>query len=108
MPTREAALELFGFGAWVTVSNLVGSIMVYIDRFVIGAQVSIAAVAFYTAPYEVLTRLGVIPAALSGALYPALAAASPAQARLLHRKASLTLLATAVPLARSSEERTAE
>jgi O-antigen/teichoic acid export membrane protein len=99
MPTREAALELFGFGAWVTVSNLVGSIMVYIDRFVIGAQVSIAAVAFYTAPYEVLTRLGVIPAALSGALYPVLAATSPAQARLLHRKAVLMLLVTAVPLA---------
>src|ERR1051325_3038822 len=58
MPTREAALELFGFGAWVTVSNLVGSIMVYVDRFIIGAQVSIAAVAYYTAPYEVLTRLG--------------------------------------------------
>ena len=99
MPTREAALELFGFGAWVTVSNLVGSIMVYVDRFIIGAQVSIAAVAYYTAPYEVLTRLGVIPAALAGALYPALAAASPAQARLLHRKAVLTLLVTAVPLA---------
>jgi len=99
MPTREAALELFGFGAWVTVSNLVGSIMVYVDRFVIGAQVSIAAVAYYTAPYEVLTRLWVIPAALAGALYPALAAASPAEARLLHRKAVLVLLVTAVPLA---------
>jgi len=99
MPTREAALELFGFGAWVTVSNLVGSVMVYIDRFVIGAQVSIAAVGYYTAPYEVLTRLWVIPAALAGALYPALAAASPAQARVLHRKAVLMLLVTAVPLA---------
>jgi O-antigen/teichoic acid export membrane protein len=99
MPTREAALELFGFGAWVSVSNIVGSIMVYVDRFVIGAQVSLAAVAYYTAPYEVLTRLGVIPAALAGALYPALAAASPTQARLLHRRAVLTLLVTAVPLA---------
>jgi O-antigen/teichoic acid export membrane protein len=73
--------------------------MVYIDRFVIGAQVSIAAVAYYSAPYEVLTRLWVIPAALAGALYPTLAAASPAQARALHRKAVWMLFVTAVPLA---------
>ena len=99
MPTRGAAQELLGFGAWVTVSNLVGSVMVYIDRFVIGAQISMAAVAYYTAPYEVLTRFWVLPAALGGALFPALAGASPAQARLLHRKAVMMMLFTAVPLA---------
>lgn len=99
MPTRAAAEEVLGFGAWVTVSNIVGSVMVYIDRFVIGAQVSMAAVAYYTAPYEVLTRLWVLPAALSGALFPALAGASPAEARALHRRAVMAMLLTAVPLA---------
>lgn len=99
MPTRAAAGEVLGYGAWVTTSNIAGSLMVYVDRFVIGAQLSMSAVAYYTAPYEVLTRLWVLPAALTGALFPALAAAGPGQVRSLYRKGILTLLGTAVPLA---------
>jgi O-antigen/teichoic acid export membrane protein len=99
LPTGTGAREVLGFGVWVTVSNIAGSIMVYIDRFVIGAQISMAAVAYYTAPYEVLTRLWVLPGALTGALFPALAAATPAEARALNRKGVLVVLLTAVPLA---------
>ncbi|MFY9314147.1 MAG: flippase [Burkholderiales bacterium] len=99
MPTRAAADEVLGYGAWVTTSNIAGSLMVYVDRFVIGAQISMAAVAYYTAPYEVLTRLWVLPAALAGALFPAFAAAGPGELRSLYRKGILSLLGTAVPLA---------
>lgn len=99
LASRDAAREVLGYGAWVTVSNVAGSVMVYIDRFVIGAQISMSAVAYYTAPYEVLTRLWVLPASLTGAMFPALAAASPAEARMLHRKGVLAVLASAVPLA---------
>ena len=98
-PTRGDAAEVLGYGAWVTVSNVAGSVMVYIDRFIIGAQLSMAAVAYYTAPYEVLTRLWVLPAALTGAMFPALAAATPEEMRALHRKGVVAVLATAVPLA---------
>jgi O-antigen/teichoic acid export membrane protein len=70
-----------------------------VDRFVIGSQLSMAAVAYYTAPYEVLTRLWVLPAALTSALFPALAVAGPAQLRRLYRKGVVALLASAVPLA---------
>ena len=98
-PTRAAASEMLGYGVWVTVSNIVGSLMIYIGRFVIGALISMAAVAYYTAPYEVITRLWILPAALTGALFPALAVAGPGQVRSLYRKGILMLLGTAVPLA---------
>lgn len=99
-PLRTAALrEVVGFGAWVTLSNVIGPLMVYADRFVIGALISVAAVAYYAAPYEVLTRLWVLPAALTAALFPAMAGSSAEQARVLRRKAVLWMLATAVPLA---------
>jgi O-antigen/teichoic acid export membrane protein len=48
--------------------------MVYFDRFIIAATISTEAVAYYTTPYEVVTKLLVFPAALSGVLFPAFAA----------------------------------
>jgi O-antigen/teichoic acid export membrane protein len=50
--------------------------MVYLDRFVIGALVSLSAVAFYTTPFEVVTKLWIVPIALVTTLFPAFAAAS--------------------------------
>ncbi len=66
--------ELVGFGRWVAVSSVVGPLMVYADRFMIGAMVSVAAVAYYATPYEVVTKLWLIPAALTAVLFPAFAA----------------------------------
>lgn len=65
---------LIRFGGWVTVSNVIGPIMVYFDRFVIGAVLSVAAVAYYTTPYEVVAKLGVLPDAVVGVLFPVFAA----------------------------------
>jgi O-antigen/teichoic acid export membrane protein len=62
---------LFRFGSWMTVTNIVGPLMVYLDRFLIGALVSMSAVAYYTTPYEMITKIGIIPAALVGVLFPA-------------------------------------
>jgi O-antigen/teichoic acid export membrane protein len=62
---------LFRFGSWMTVTNIVGPLMVYLDRFLIGALLSMSAVAYYTTPYEVITKIGILPAALVGVLFPA-------------------------------------
>lgn len=65
---------LFRFGGWLTITNIVGPLMVYMDRFLIGAVLSVVAVAYYTAPYEVVTKLLLIPSAITGVLFPAFAA----------------------------------
>jgi len=72
---RAMVRPLISFGGWMTVSNIVGPLMVYADRFLIGAVVSMTAVAYYVTPYEVVTRLWIIPGALMGVLFPAFAAA---------------------------------
>lgn len=64
-------LHLFSFGKWVTISSVVGPILVYLDRFLISSLISMAALAYYTAPYEAVTRLLVIPASLVMSLFPA-------------------------------------
>lgn len=66
--------RLFGFGVWMTVTNVIGPLMVYLDRFVIGAVISMTAVAYYATPYEMVTRLLIIPSAMLGVLFPAFAA----------------------------------
>jgi len=72
---RAMVRPLINFGGWMTVTNIVGPLMVYMDRFLIGAVVSMAAVAYYATPYEVVTKLWIIPGALMGVLFPAFAAA---------------------------------
>lgn len=64
---------LLRFGGWITVSNLISPLMTYVDRLVIGALLPVAAVAYYVTPYEIVTKLWVIPGAVAGAVFPALA-----------------------------------
>ena len=63
--------HLFVYGSWITVSSIVGPILVNLDRFLISSIISLSAVAFYTAPYEVITRLLIIPVSLTTTLFPA-------------------------------------
>lgn len=71
---RPAAGPLLRFGGWMTVTNVVSPLMVTLDRFLIGALVSMTAVAYYATPYEVVTKFWMIPAALVGVMFPAFSA----------------------------------
>lgn len=61
---------LFSFGGWMTVSNVIGPFMVYFDRFVIAYLLGASAVAYYVAPYEMITKLWIIPGSIAGVLFP--------------------------------------
>ena len=68
---RTMIQPLLSFGSWITVSSIVGPLMLYIDRFLIAGLISITAVAYYATPYEIVTRLLIIPSAVMGVLFPA-------------------------------------
>ena len=70
---RSVILPLIKLGGWMNLTNLLSPIMVYLDRFLIGALISVGAVAYYTAPFEIVTRFAVIPGAVTGVLFPAFA-----------------------------------
>jgi len=67
---RRWLRPLLTYGGWMTVTNIVGPLMVHLDRFVIGAVLSVAAISYYIVPYEVVTRVLVISVAISGVLFP--------------------------------------
>jgi len=69
------------YGGWLTVSNIVAPVLTYMDRFVIGTLVSIAAVGYYTAPSEMATRLWFIPFSMSATLFPAFSSLEAAGAK---------------------------
>lgn len=82
---------LFTFGGWMTVSNIVSPLMVYVDRFLIGSILSLAAVAYYVTPYEVATKLLIVPGALVGVMFPAFSAVMAAdriRGAMLYRRAA--------------------
>ncbi len=63
--------QIIRFGGWVTVSSIVNPLLVYLDRLLIGVMISMAAVTYYTAPYEAVTRLSIIHGSLVATLFPA-------------------------------------
>lgn len=71
---RPAVIRpLLRVGGWMTVSNVVSPLMTYFDRFLIGALLPVAAVAYYVTPFEGVMKLLLFPTALMGVLFPAFA-----------------------------------
>jgi len=62
--------HLASFGAWVMVTALVGPLMVFADRFLIGVLQDAVAVAAYAIPFQIASRTVMIPIAIAQALFP--------------------------------------
>jgi O-antigen/teichoic acid export membrane protein len=73
-PHGLSVREFVRLGGWMTLSNLLNPFLVYMDRFVIAGFVSVVAVAYYATPYELITKLWIVPGAIVGTLFPAFAA----------------------------------
>lgn len=80
-------------GGWMTVSNIVGPLMGYLDRFVVGAFASAQAIAYYVTPQELISKLSIVPSALMAVLFPQFAQTSSefskATINMIERAASL-------------------
>ena len=73
--------RLVKYGGWVTVSNITGPLLLYGDRFAIGALLSVTALAYYTGAADMVNRTVVIPASLGTTLFPAFSSLEAAGAR---------------------------
>lgn len=87
LPLRRAHFKgLWNYGFWVTVTGIVGPLMVYGDRFFVSAAVGADQLSLYAIPQEALLRLLLIPAALTGALLPQMAAMGAREAQQAYRR----------------------
>jgi O-antigen/teichoic acid export membrane protein len=88
----RAVRPLLSFGGWITVCNVIDPIFTYADRFILASVLSMSAVAYYATPFDVVTKLWILPDAMTAALFPAfaesLSARSSNAAWLLDRSAT--------------------
>ncbi len=68
--SKAALKPLAAYGGWVTVSTIAGPTFGELERFMIASVVSVGALTYYSAPYELVTKLVIFPAAVCSALFP--------------------------------------
>lgn len=72
--SKLVLIRLFRFGGWLTVTNIISPFMVYMDRFIISSILGPKAVAVYSAPAELVSRMSILPVAIGRAVFPRLSA----------------------------------
>jgi len=95
-------VPLLRFGGWMTFASAVTQALLYADRFLIGALLTLEAVAFYATPLDLVIRFWILPVAVAQALLPALASSFrllPTETVALVRKATLLIAAIVLPAA---------
>ena len=91
------AKSLFTYGGWVAITGIVSPVMETLDRFLIGMVLGAKAVAHYTIAYQLATKVRILPASLSRAIFPVLSA-DPAKASNMAIESFSALLAIMTPV----------
>lgn len=76
-PDALASKELFSLGGWISVSNMVGPLLTYLDRLILGGLVVMQMVAYYATPYDLVSKMLIIPFALTATLFPVASGLKP-------------------------------
>ncbi len=63
--------SLFSFGGWVMLSSIAASVLSYLERFVIAGVLTVGVLAYYVVPYEMVSRIVILPASFAVTLFPA-------------------------------------
>ena len=82
-------------GGWMTASNITWPILTYVDRFIIASVLSAAATGYYSTPLDLVLRFSIIPVAIMGTAYPAMAASyrtDPENTQALFRRSMVTVI----------------
>jgi O-antigen/teichoic acid export membrane protein len=69
--SKKYASSLLNFGGWITMSGIITPLMGYMDRFFVAGMLSAQAVAYYTTPYDVIIRLGIVSNSIIAVMFPA-------------------------------------
>ena len=77
----DRSRSLLKFGFWIVATAIVAPLLLTMDRMVIGAQLGAIAVAAYTIPFQVISRLQLVPQSLVKVLFPRLSVSFGAEAR---------------------------
>ncbi|MGG5812411.1 oligosaccharide flippase family protein [Falsiroseomonas sp. CW058] len=100
MPRWALVGPLVRMGGWMSASGVLTQALLYADRFLVGALLTLSAVAFYATPLDLVMRMWILPVAVAQALLPAMAgsyATHPAATAGLLRRGALLVTAAVLP-----------
>ena len=87
-------------GGWMSLSGALTQVLLYADRFIVGAVIGLTAVAFYATPLDLVMRMWILPVAVAQALLPAIASSyrtAPERTALLLRRGALIVAGLVLP-----------
>ncbi len=87
-------------GGWMSLSGALTQMLLYADRFIIGAVIGLTAVAFYATPLDLVMRMWILPVAVAQTLLPAYASSfrtAPEHTALLMRRGALIVAGLVLP-----------
>jgi O-antigen/teichoic acid export membrane protein len=98
-PTRVVANRLFHYGKWVTATSVLSPLLDMSDRIVIAAIRGPSAVTIYAIPYNLASRLLIIPFSLIRVAFPRFSAIGAEDSQALAGRTLAGLAAVTAPLA---------
>jgi O-antigen/teichoic acid export membrane protein len=98
IPSRRWAKVLFGYGAWVTVSNIIAPVFNSVDKFMIGGISGLSSVTYYSVPERLSRQASIFPGALARTLFPRLSAGEHQDAKETAKRSLIALLAVLTPI----------
>ena len=69
-PSGASARSLLGFGGWVSLTTIAVTVLNSADRLMVGGMIGAAAVSIYTIPYNLMSRIYIVPHSLGPVLFP--------------------------------------
>ena len=99
---RDWIRDLFIFGGWLTLTAVIGPVLLYADRFFVAGILGVSMVAYYATLHEMVTRLLIIPSAVVSVMFPefskAFSSGSSSVAVPLYKKAIKYVLGIMSPI----------
>lgn len=71
-PGKGDKTQLLRTGGWMMVPSILSPLMLFVDRLVVSASAYAPSLAYYTIPFEVVSRLLTVPGAIGTAVFPRL------------------------------------
>lgn len=98
LPDRQHARELFGYGAWISISALIVPFFVTLDKFMVAGLLGAAAVAYYSVPDQLVRRVSTFPIAIARGLFPRISMLAAADSRALSERAARVGICIVTPV----------
>ncbi|WP_133648815.1 flippase [Paraburkholderia flava] len=98
-PQFGVAKGLFSFGGWMLIASVTNMVAESLDRVMLGTSLGARFVTYYTVPQNLVTRLNIVPTALTRTLFPRLSAVGRDHADVLTRQSLEFLNGVFTPVA---------